>query len=185
MTGGIFQRVGATRLKGHSISIAGAFFSGGGGTRLKGHSISITGTQFQRGGTRLKGQFRSLGALFQRTLCNVLNVRKGKIFGSPKMGRSRFHRPCTGVPTRYPNENLTANKIRFLGAKRKWYLRTFFYWVSFGERWRLFIRPPPNQSLIRGHEMPWFFVPPTESQAPSPIFIGGGHVPPAPHLPTL
>ena len=40
-------------------------------------------------------------------------------------------------------------KIKFLGAKRKWYLRTFFFWVSFGERWRLFIcpHPPPPPSL--------------------------------------
>ena len=70
------------------------------------------------------------------------------------------------LPPRYPQ--IWLQTIRFLGAKQKWYLRTFFFLL--GQLWwkmKTFYSPP-SKSLIRGHEMPWFFVPLTEGQPPPP-----------------
>ena len=58
-------------------------------------------------------------------------------------GRSRFRCPCTGVPSRYTHENLTAKKkIWFLCAKLKWYLRTFFLLGQLWWKMKTFYSPP-------------------------------------------
>ena len=57
----------------------------------------------------------------------------------------------------------------------------FFFWVSFGERWRLFIRLPPNHwsTDMKCHD----YLCPTKIQAPFFIYLFWGHVPPAPPPP--
>ena len=86
---------------------------GGGGTRLKGHSISITGTLSARG-QKTKGVISISGALFQRTLCNVLNVRKGQIFGSQKNGGAPGSAALVrGCPPGTPMKNLLQTKFDF------------------------------------------------------------------------